>query len=351
MCVSPVRIRNPNYGVTTDLLRRTTDCVSQWLNVSCGVCDECIAKKQSDLVQRVRVLSIDHYLFFFTLTYNNDSLPRILCSNGVSIPYADHADVVRMFKRIRNGNLFGYPFKYIVVSERGKSRGRPHFHGIVFIQKSVSRDPLITAILEKKISSVLFKEWRRNYGSHRNPDYRPLFTYRSRFVGGVLYKNFDCHYVVPYSTDAGETDVAFYVTKYILKPNDKEKRLQQALHLNLPLDEYDSIWSVVRSKCSKSLDFGCATDKEVNFVRSQISASNADPKGLHFKNPDGSIAPLPRFYRKFVTADDAISSVAARGGPLAIRERSLPDIEKSLEKGAIRNKKVASRDISELYEF
>lgn len=75
MCVSPVRIRNPNYGNSTPLLRATTDCVSQWLNVPCGVCDECIAKKQSDLVQRCRVLSIDHYMFFFTLTYNNESLP------------------------------------------------------------------------------------------------------------------------------------------------------------------------------------------------------------------------------------------------------------------------------------
>ena len=351
MCVSPVRIRNPNYGNTTPLLRATTDCESQWLNVPCGVCVECIAKKQSDLVQRVRVLSLDHYLFFFTLTYNNESLPRLMCSNGVSIPYADHADVVRMFKRIRNGNLFGYPLKYIVVSERGKGKGRPHFHGIVFIEKKWSKDPLFTAQLESKVSSVLFKEWRRNYGSRRKPDYRPLFTYRTRYVGGTLYKNFDCHYVVPHSTEKGESDVAFYVTKYILKPKDKEKKLQHVLHLNLDIGEYESIWSIVRSKSFKSLNFGSATEKEIHFVKNQISASNADPNGLHFKNPDGSLAPLPRYYRKYVSVEDAISSVAARGGPLSIRERTQSQIDKSLEKGTIRNQKVAERDISELYEF
>lgn len=351
MCVSPVRIRNPNYGNTTPLLRATTDCESQYLNVPCGVCDECVAKKQSDLVQRVRVLSLDHYLYMFTLTYNNESLPRVLCSNGVSIPYADHGDVVKMFKRIRYYNLFGYPFKYIVVSERGSRRSRPHFHGIVFIEKKWSNDPLFTAQLESRLWKVLFKEWRRNYGSDRRPVWKPLFNYRQKYVGGVLYRNFDLHYVVPHSTENGSSDVAFYVTKYILKPNDKEKKLQQALHLNLDPDEYDSIWSLVRSKSSKSLNFGSATPKEISFVKSQISASKQDPIGFNFKNPDGSLAPLPRYYRRYVTADDVIESVAARGGPTAIRERSEGSIQQSLEKGKIRFQKVSQRDISEMFNL
>lgn len=352
MCVSPVRIRNPNRGCTADFLVKTTDTVSAYINVPCGVCCECIAKKQSDLVQRVRVLSLDHYIFFYTLTYNDASLPRITCSTGYSITFAAHSDITNMFKRIRKGNLFGYPFKYISVSERGKGRGRPHFHGMIFIEKMYGKnDPLFTAILEKKVRSVLFHEWRRNYGSTRRPDFRPLFTYHSKFVGGVRYSNFDCHYVVPFSTDKGSTDVAFYVTKYILKPSDKEKRLQQALSLNLDPEEFESVWKVVKSKCTKSLDFGSATPLEKQFVQSQIRASRDCSEGLHFKNPDGSLAPLPRYYRKYVTADDAIRSVAARGGPLSIRDRSIGDIDNSLEKGEVRLRKVADRDISELTNF
>lgn len=349
MCVSPVRIRNPNYGCTADLLVKTTDTLSRYINVPCGVCDECIAKKQSDLVQRVRVLSLDHYIFFYTLTYNDESLPRITCSNGVGVAFADHSDVRNMFKRIRKGNLFGYPFLFYSVSERGKGKGRPHFHGMIFIRKEYSKgDDLFTAVLEKKIRNVLFHEWRRNYGSTRNPVWKPLFTYRSKFVGGVRYSNFDCHYVVPFVTEKGSADVAFYVTKYLLKPSDKERRLQQALSLNLDPDEYESIWKVVKSRSSKSLDFGAATPCEISYVKTQIQSTNECPEGMHFKNPDGTNAPLPRYYRRFVGPDDALKSVAARGGPLAIRERSSGDIENSLQKGLIRKQKVAARDISEL---
>lgn len=349
MCVSPVRIPNPNYGCKAELLRKTTDCVSRYINVPCGVCGECIARRQSDLVQRVRVLSLDHFIFFFTLTYNNESLPRYECSTGFSVPFADHSDITNMFKRIRKGNLFEYPFKYLVVSERGKERSRPHFHGLVFVEKRFAHDdPLFTAVLESKIRKVLFKEWRRNYGSTRKPDYRPLFTYRTKFVGGVRYSNFDCHYVVPHATEAGASDVAFYVSKYVLKVSANEVRLQQALRLNLPPEEYPQVWRIVRSKCSKSLDFGSSTDREVSFVKSQIANTSTDSDGLHFKNPDGSRAPLPRYYRKYVSADAALSSVAARGGPLAIKERSFGDLENSVEKAQIRSRAVSKRDISNI---
>lgn len=358
MCVSPVRIPNSNRGLTNALARATSDTYSVYINVPCGVCDECIARKQSDIVQRVRVLSLDHYIFFFTLTYNNESLPHVACSNGYSIAYADHTDIVNMFKRIRKADLFGYPFLYITVSERGKTNGRPHFHGLIFVKKEFSNgDPLFTARLEHTIRSTLFKEWRRNYGSTRNPVWKPLFTYRSKYFAGVRYSNFDCHFVVPFATENGSNDVAFYVTKYILKPSDKEKRLQQALRLNLvtydkdgrpDFSEYESIWQIVKSRCTKSLNFGAATPREIGFIRSQIVSSKDDPNGLHFKNSDGSTAPLPRYYKRFVSSEVAISSVAARGGPLAIRDRSSGDIANSLAKGEIRRQKVSARDISDL---
>lgn len=344
MCVSPVRIRNPNFGCTAELVVNTTDTKSRYINVPCGVCCECIARKQSDLVQRVRVLSLDHYIFFFTLTYNNQSLPSVCCSNGVSVPYADHHDIINMFKRIRKGDLFGCSFKYFVVSERGK-KGRPHFHGLIFIEKRPTDDKLLPAVLEKRLYSVVFREWRRNYGSTRYPDYKPLFTYKQRYLAGVLYRNFDLHYVVNHTTEKGDTDVAFYVTKYLLKPSVKEQRLQQALSLNLDPDEYKVIWQLVRSKSSKSLNFGNSTEHEVSFVKSQILDSNTDSNGFHFKNPDGSLAPLPRFYRRYVSPEDALKSVAARGGPFSINERT--DIENSLEKGKIRSFKVSQNDISD----
>ena len=254
-----------------------------------------------------------------------------------------------MFKRIRGDNLFGYPFLYLSVSERGSKRSRPHFHGLILVRKEYGNgDPLFTALLETKIRNVLFHEWRRNYGSRRNPDYRPLFTYRTKYVAGIRYSNFDCHYCAPHTTDHGESDVAFYVTKYVLKSSANEVRLQQALRLNLPPEEYSSVWRIVRSKCTKSLDFGSVTPLEVSFVKNQISSSCLSPEGLHFLNPDGSRSPLPRYYRRYVSPEAAISSVAARGGPQAIRDRSLDDFDSIIQKSSARLEKVSNHDISEL---
>lgn len=125
MCVSPVNILNPNFRSDVDLIRRTVNTQDKYLQVPCGVCIECKQQKQMALVQRCRVMSLDHYIFFCTLTYNPESLP-IYSVNGFDIPYADVSDVQKMFKRIRKSDSIGRPFKYFFVSERGKDRGRPH---------------------------------------------------------------------------------------------------------------------------------------------------------------------------------------------------------------------------------
>ena len=125
------------------------------------------------------------------------------------------------------------------------------------------------------------------------------------------------------------------------------KSITASLALEPSPDEYAQVWRIVHSKCSKSLSFGNASPSEIAFVKVRSASSNQDPNGLHFKNTDGSVAPLPRFYRRYVSADDALSSVAARGGSLYPRSficgyRSVPlprDDPFS---------KVASRDISTL---
>lgn len=125
MCISPVRIRNPNYGINNEGTRYK-DTVSAFINVPCGHCSECVAIRQMSYVQRLQLESKKNHLFFCTLTYNNESLPSVLTSSGYSIRYADVADVQKMIKRLRKSNVFGRPFRYFGVSELGSSRGRPH---------------------------------------------------------------------------------------------------------------------------------------------------------------------------------------------------------------------------------
>lgn len=344
MCISPKMIPNPNYNSNVELIRKTTDVNMKYLEVPCGVCVECMFKRQNDLVARIRNMMRDHYLFFFTMTYNNESLPQITTSTGDSIPFADISDVQKMMKRIRMADSLHRPFKYIVVSERGGLRGRPHFHGLLFVRKNNNDDVLTPAILETEYRRVFMSEWRRNYGSTRVPNWRPLFTYHRKYVGGKLYQNFDFHYVVSHSTESGSDDVAFYVTKYILKPSKMEEKLQQRLHLTLEPDEYSVIWKIVRSHALYSQGLGASTDKQVKYIESCIEQSQDDPNGFQFYTSTGKPQAMPRYYRKYVKPQQAIRSFAARKEEI----RSMESKVNSLRNGNKIREKVAMRDISEL---
>lgn len=111
-----------------------------------------------------------------------------------------------------------------------------------------------------QLESVLYKQvlshWSRNVGSNRKPVYKSLCTFVQRVISGKIKSTYDLHYVQPSSLDGSSSDVLFYVSKYMLKPSDKVRRLQQALKLNLPEDEYDSVWSVVKPRWVASLNFG-----------------------------------------------------------------------------------------------
>lgn len=299
-----------------------------------------------NLIQRSRIMALDHYIFFATLTYNPESLPIYTLDDGRTIPYADISDVQKMFKRIRKDNLFLRPFKYLFVSERGK-KGRPHYHGMIFIPKSKEDDTLYPAVMEKHISNVLISEWRRNYGSRRNPIWKPLFTYRVKYAHGKRYCNFDCHYVVPHSTDHGSDDVAFYISKYVLKPSIRENRLQQALKLNLTPDQYEQVWNIVRSRSFTSLGFGGYTELEKRYVRNCIERSADEPDGLKYYGLDGSTQPLSRYYRKFLDEEHAIRSFKAR--PDYIEDRSVSEKLQVIENGRIIQEKVNNKDVSQFY--
>lgn len=125
MCVSPIRIKNPNLGLTGPNAQ-FKDTTSQMIDVPCGVCAECVAARQMQYVQRLQMEELVNHFFFCTLTYNDEMMPRVTTSTGYDIRFADVSDVQNMFKRLRKRDAFGRPFRYFAVSELGKKRGRPH---------------------------------------------------------------------------------------------------------------------------------------------------------------------------------------------------------------------------------
>lgn len=205
---------------------------------------------------------INQHIFYCTLTYNNQQIPSVTLENKkdptkpYNIRYTDYCDLNNMFKRLRKNNAFGREFRYFAVSELGSKRARPHAHILFFIRKEKEDRFSDILNLEKKMFDAVLKEWQRNYGSTRMPDYQPLCTYIRRWTKHGLSSTYDLHWCDPRATDGGVADVGFYVTKYMTKPSDHATRLQQALHLNLDEQDYERVWSKVKPREFHSLGFG-----------------------------------------------------------------------------------------------
>lgn len=297
MCISPIKIRNPNLGLARKGLNFLKDCTSQYISIPCGHCVECIRSKQMQLVQRVVMESMKNVFFFATLTYNNDMLPRVQV-NDYSIRYADISDLQKMFKRIRKDNAFGVPFRYFAVSELGSKRGRPHFHVLFLLDKQSfpTYNDLITQ--EKLMYDTVLKYWSRNIGSKRSPVYVPCCTYKAKWRDGRLVSNYDLHYVNPALSQDGISDVGFYVLKYMLKPSQRTVDLQRALRLNLSEEDYFKVWSLVKPRYIKSHDFGLSRDPDVqDYLRKSVTLSKQSMEFPCFFHPvTGNTFPLSRFY-------------------------------------------------------
>lgn len=195
----------------------------------------------------------------------------------IEFTYADIHDIQLLMKRVRDNNpLDGRCIRYACVSELGKQNGRPHFHVLFLVehrpedflsQGQVDKNVMLG--LERRLRECVRKYWAVNVGTRKDPVYEPAFTYARKFRFGRVYTNFDLHWVDPSLTPStGTSNVAFYVSKYIMKGSERDVRRQRFLKLNLSPDEYESVWRVIRCRmtCSKGLgiDARCETiEREV----------------------------------------------------------------------------------------
>lgn len=329
MCYSPTLIKNPNLG-RKDRLAYCVDTTSKYIPVPCGHCGECIALRSNSVFQRCQLEEQAGYPFFITLTYNNESLAYYECSNGFKIAYAPISDLQNMFKRLRKSGALTRRFRYFGVTELGSQKGRPHAHVFLFLER-LSDDSVYTPVnLEEIVSREILKEWRRNYGSTRCPDYRPLCTYVSRYIHGKLNSTYDCHFVVPSALDGSTKDVAYYVSKYLLKDSKHRDDLKRNIYGHLDPDEASEVWSNVRPRSFSSLNFGFGTYDNINprhtskqerqaFLSalpnskylmqcvSRSSTSEKTPK--YFDQYTGKALPLARYFYKFPDIYDFDSHV------------------------------------------
>lgn len=96
--------------------------------VPCGKCEACLARKRDQWVIRIeQELKVSSSCFFFTLTYDDEHLPR----SDVGFPVVSKRDVQLWLKRFRK-MIEPYKIRYFIASEYGSTTFRPHYHGIIF---------------------------------------------------------------------------------------------------------------------------------------------------------------------------------------------------------------------------
>lgn len=175
MCVSPIllKVESRTFGT------------SRYIDAPCGSCVDCLKRRQNDW--KLRIVHESNYwnrLYFFTLTYSNDSLPCRV--DYIDLAYPDSRavfygsyndckaiveddmiirssackdDVQRFLKRLRTNyeRSHGHPLnmKYFICAEYGPNPSgtkRPHYHGV--IMTNASYNDLLPE----------FNSWRDSYG-------------------------------------------------------------------------------------------------------------------------------------------------------------------------------------------
>lgn len=296
-CLRPTRIYN-RYTHTTEF-------------VSCGKCPACLNRKSSKMTNRVRQEIASHrYALFFTLTYDNEYIPRFevfqdsknryqirpvgrLCDTYSSYPLSSPLvgnEHPRLFQlgdrpfvpRIENddvANEFGVcskydiqcflkrlrykisklpinekdkKFRYFICSEYGPRTFRPHYHGIIFFDSSELLAPLQNGIVTS------WGKFERQNG-HRN-----AFIFRP-FANIALTRSY---------IKLCDINTSFYVASYVVGSDYLPKVLQHSI--TRPFFLYSQSpcfgsYKVCRNQMLEDVNRGTITRVIQNFDKSSES--------------------------------------------------------------------------------
>lgn len=150
MCTSPITIRYTNV--------HTLATGYKSIQVPCGKCCECRKRYQNDWALRINE-EIKHFGYkavFVTLTYNNDTVPKVVDKESGAIYLSvNKKHVQNLIKRFRTNfkraNGDDAKFTYFLTSEYGPRTLRPHYHALFFG-------------LHKSDILPLLQDWQERYG-------------------------------------------------------------------------------------------------------------------------------------------------------------------------------------------
>lgn len=124
LCVNQIQVLNPKTG--------------KFIKVPCGTCYACQSNKRSSWMFRNTVeLQYSESAFFCTLTYNDAALLGLPFhgSSNLRMPLKYHYQ--RWLKRLRKA-LQPAKVRYFLCHEYGDESLRPHYHVILYLDRSIS---------------------------------------------------------------------------------------------------------------------------------------------------------------------------------------------------------------------
>lgn len=165
-CFRPVEVDNPLFESYLKGLIREPQFKK--ILVPCGHCEACIYNSAQEWRIRLQEEFYDSSsAVFFTLTYNDDTLPfsRGTDFNGdpVVLPCVSKRDIQMWLYRLRSMYREKYGFsglRYYIVSEYGPTTFRPHYHGILF---NVPDYDGISDVQLANVSEEIYQSWSNGF--------------------------------------------------------------------------------------------------------------------------------------------------------------------------------------------
>lgn len=211
MCKSPVRILNPKLDFT--LRDRIT------LDVPCGKCSDCRQQKEREWFVRSYFQWLDctkkgGFALYITLTFNDDSVPTYQTESGKVVKCFSKRLIQLYLKRLRkqlDRHCKGFTVKYLITSELGDKKKRPHHHGELFLYPPADYFQKYNSLRINRIKSIARRSWQNGWVSF-----------------GKKIDNIKCEGVIE------NENALFYVCKYITKDIDWDYTLKDIPSENKP---------------------------------------------------------------------------------------------------------------------
>lgn len=291
MCISPVTIPNPNYSrrqvaLSDEGFRYLDSSLSssqQFIQVPCCTCIECRNTYFNSILQRSIVESLSSYVYFVTLTYDNNHIPSVILPNGKVVYYTDYTHIQNLFKRFRRNKVLDRDFRYLVAMEYGDKRHRPHFHILLFVARLDIDDKNTPYVIERILYDKIKYYYADNIGTFKHPIYEPLFTYKRRFTVNGVKTNYFVKYVEHEHFDYANitTDTIThvktirYLISYINKGSSFDKTISKYIDDIHDVYLKDKLRRLLSSKIRYSKGFGLGFEgtTKINQGRSFIKMS------------------------------------------------------------------------------